>query len=424
MSIDTTAAGAPAHGTPGADWDWARRQFDLDPDYVHLALSLLAPHPRPVREAIARHRGLLDRNPALHFHRRDEQVRRVLERAGAHLGAEPDTIALTESTTAGLAVVITGLRLAPGDEILSTVHEHYAARELIRFKAAADGASHRTLRLYDDPARADADAIVDAVVRGIGAATRLLVLTWVHSGTGVKLPLARIGAAVARVNAGRPPGREVLICVDAVHALGVEDFGVTGLGCDFLVAGCHKWLFGPRGTGVVWGSARGWSAVRPIVTSFDVEVFWPWYLGRDPDAEAPAARRCSPGGFPAFEHRWALAEAFDFQLTLGKARVAERIAELTGYCRERLAGLDGVVVRTPADPALRAGIVCFDAVGRDPAEVVAALEQERIMAGQTPYRDSAVRFSPGVLNSAGDIDRAVGALAGILRTAPGRSGAH
>ncbi|MEU5845383.1 aminotransferase class V-fold PLP-dependent enzyme [Saccharopolyspora shandongensis] len=397
-------------------WPEVLAQFDLDPAYVHLGLSVLAPHPKRVREAIEQHRRGLDSNPALYFHHRDELHRRVLEKAGRYLVAEPDTIALTESTTMGLAVVYTGMVLRPGDEILSTEHEHYAARELLRFKAESSGATHRTIALYEDSRAVTEDEIVAAVARGIGDRTRLLALTWVHSGTGVKLPLARIAEVVAAVNAGRTPGTEVLTCVDGVHGMGVEDFEVAALGCDFFVTGCHKWLFGPRGTGLVWGSERGWAAVRPIITSFDVEVFWPWYLGSVPDGRAPAARLCTPGGFPAYEHRWALAEAFDFQQELGKSRVAARIHELNAHCRAALADLAGVHVRTPDSARLTSGMVCFDVPALDPAAVVDLLLAEGVIAGQTPYRSSAVRFAPGVLNDFDDIDRGAKALARIVES--------
>jgi selenocysteine lyase/cysteine desulfurase len=402
-------------------WEWAREQFVLDPTRVHLALSMLAPHPKGVRDAIDYHRRALDTNPALHFHQRDLIVRGVLDKAAAYLGADPDAIALTESTTAGLAVVYTGVRLRPGDEILTTDHEHYAASELLRFKAASSGATLRTLRLYERGPEATGEEITEAVLRGLREETRVLALTWVHSGTGVKIPLERIGRAVAAVNATRPEERQILVCVDAVHALGVEDFDVEALGCDFLAAGCHKWLFGPRGTGLLWGSQHGWAAVDPIMTSFDVEVFWPWYQGRLPEHEAPRARLCTPGGFPAYEHRWALGEAFDFHQRLGRGRVTERIRELNTYCRARLAEVGEVTLRTPADHELRAGMVCFDIAETDPAEVVAALQCDGVMAGQTPYRGSAVRFAPGVLNSADDIDTAVESLRRVVKVVAGRS---
>lgn len=395
-------------------WDQVRAEFLLDPSYAHLSMSLVASHPGPVRAAVERHRAGLDANPALYFHHRDDLVRVVLDRAGAYLGASPGDIALTDSTTAGLAVVLAGFRLRPGDEIVSTAHEHYAASEMLRFKAAASGARHRVIRLYREPRLVTEEEVVSALREGISDETRLLVLTWVHSGTGVKLPLGRLGELVAEVNRGRAEGREVLVCVDGVHGFGVEDFRVADLGCDFFVTGCHKWLFGPRGTGLVWGSRRGWDAVTPVSPSFDVEVFWPWYLGFSPDDVAPPGRRFSPGGFPAFEHRWALAEAFEFHTAIGRTAVAARTRQLNDRCQEGLATVPGVSVRTPVDPALSAGMVCFDVADVPPDVVVERLLEARVVAGQTPYRSSAVRFAPSVVNSPADVDRGVEALSALV----------
>lgn len=70
---------------------------------------------------------------------------------------------------------------------------------------------------------------------------------------GLKLPIREIADALAELNRDRHEGDRALLCVDGVHGLGVEDLSMQDLGCDFFVAGCHKWLFGPRGTGLVWG---------------------------------------------------------------------------------------------------------------------------------------------------------------------------
>src|SRR4029079_18705471 len=47
------------------DWESVRRQFELAPDYIHLALFFLASHPRPVRQAIEQYRAKIDANPLL-----------------------------------------------------------------------------------------------------------------------------------------------------------------------------------------------------------------------------------------------------------------------------------------------------------------------------------------------------------------------
>jgi selenocysteine lyase/cysteine desulfurase len=58
--------------------------------------------------------------------------------------------------------------------------------------------------------------------------------------------------------------------VDAVHGLGVEAEAATELGCDVFIAGCHKWLLGPRGTGIVWAHPRAHGAISPTIPSFTV----------------------------------------------------------------------------------------------------------------------------------------------------------
>lgn len=68
-----------------------------------------------------------------------------------------------------------------------------------------------------------------------------------HSSTGLKMPVRRIADALAEINAGRSEADRVLLVVDGVHGFGVEDETVAQMGCDFFVAGTHKWIFGPRG---------------------------------------------------------------------------------------------------------------------------------------------------------------------------------
>src|SRR5919198_495913 len=79
------------------------------------------------------------------------------------------------------------------------------------------------------------------------------------------------GIQTAEPAKGMAPAGRVLVCVDGVHGLGVEDGPIAALGADFFVAGCHKWLFGPRGTGLVWGRSQAWSAYSATIPSFTAD---------------------------------------------------------------------------------------------------------------------------------------------------------
>ena len=405
---------APAAAS-ATGWAGVRAQFELDPAKRHFAAFVLASHPRPVAEAIERHRRGLqaDADGYLEDHgqRLDRQARSAAAEYLAGDGPaadDPGQLVFTRSTTDGLGLLYGGLRLRAGQEVVTTTHDFYSTHEALRLRAERTGASVRRITLYEDPAAVTADRLVAAVRRGLGPRTRVLALTWVHSGTGVKLPLAEIGAAVAGHNRDRDPGDRVLVCVDAVHALGVEPDAVPRLGCDFLVAGCHKWLFGPRGTGLVWGRRDAWAEVTGTIPAFSGAAIGAWITGRKPGGSRAAL--FEPGGFHAYEHRWALAEAFRFHLGLGRRQVADRTHALATRLKDGLAAIPAVRLVTPRDPELSAGIVCLEAGGRDPGEVAAALRRQGILTSVTPYAEPYLRLGPSIVTSTDDVDAAVAAV--------------
>ena len=251
--------------------------FALDPSLVNLTTFLLATHPRVVREAIDRHRRELDRNAAVYLRQSEAALEEEARAAAAaYLGTSPDQIALTDSTTMGLGLVYARLRLDPGDEVVTTEHDFYATHESLRLREQLDGVTVRRIRLYDEPETASVDAIVSAVARALEPKTRCLAITWVHSSSGVKLPLRELAVAVADANEGRAESERILLCVDGVHGFGVEDASPVDLGVDIFASGCHKWLFGPRGTGIVWATPAAWQRLAPTIPTFDGRAYGAW----------------------------------------------------------------------------------------------------------------------------------------------------
>lgn len=372
---------------------------------------LLASHPRSVREAIETHRKGLDDNP-VHYLHEHEQMDGVLGAAAQYMGVDPAEIALTDSTTMALALLYHGLPLRSGDEVITSLHDHFATHESLRLSTERVGATVRRIALYEKGALADAKTMVSAVIKALTPRTRVVALTWVHSCTGVKTPIAAIAAALATANAARPAAERVLFCVDGVHGFGIEEASIKELGCDFFAAGCHKWLFGPRGTGLLWGKAEHWASLRPVIPQFGREAYGAWMTGKAPPPTNAAMM--TPGGFHSFEHRWALKEAFAFHSSLGKAKVAARIHGLNTACKTALAGMKHITLHTPASADLSSGIICFEVASLSPEAVVKKLHEQRIIATQTPYLPTYARLAPGLLNNEEDVERvtrAIGALA-------------
>jgi selenocysteine lyase/cysteine desulfurase len=406
---DGAASGTAAAFDPG-DWGSVRGQFPLAADIRHFAAFVLAAHPRPVADAIERHRRGLDEDTHGYLEENEGENELAARAAAAeYLGADADEIAFTDSTTMGLGLVYGGLRLRPGQEVVTTEHDFYSTHEALRLAADRAGATVRRVRLYDRPAQASVDEIVGRLAAAVTPATRAVAVTWVHSSTGVKLPIAQIGAALAELNAGRDAAERVLLCVDGVHGLGAEDETVETLGCDFLMSGTHKWLFGPRGTGIVWGRRDAWDAIGPTIPPFAGEHFGAWAAGVAPLGTDPGASN-TPGGYHSFEHRWAVAEAFRFHLDIGKAAIAQRTREQATQLKAGLADLAGAEVVTPADPGLSAGIVCVSVGAIAPAGVVGSLLDRQIAATVTPYRESYLRFGPSIVTSPDEVEAVIDAM--------------
>lgn len=423
---DASKATTPAVARDHSDWAAVRAEFDLSPEWLHFSQFYIVSHPRPVRAAIERYRRMLDANPfttvdrGMGFEaflggaRKETRPEHVQRAAADYIEGRPEEVALTDSTTQGLALIYNGLTLKTDEEILTTTHDHYVHHEAMRLAAERSGASIRRVALYDAPAAASADEMAERLKRAIGPRTRVVGLTWVHSCSGVKLPVSRLTQVVADANRSRGEHERILVVLDAVHGFGNQEEPLAQLGCDFAAAGTHKWIFAPRGTGIIWAPAKNWGLLRPTIpTMYSPEPFTAWEEQQPPKPPTQAAW-VSPGGFKAFEHQWAMAEAFEFHRHIGRKRVAERITALNMQCKEGLAGIRKLKVLTPRDPMLSAGIICFQVEGQTTEETVQQLLERKVIGSSSPYKVSYPRLAPSLVNDEQQVEAALSAVRAIV----------
>jgi isopenicillin-N epimerase len=395
------------------DWRAVRELFPLAADWTHLASFLLVSHPKPVADAIERFRGKLDADPVwledAAFSDSEGRPFVAVKRALAdYVGGSPQEICLTSNTTGALAMVYHGLRIRPDQEILTTEHDHYSHHESIRYAAARAGCGVRYVALYDRAPEASAADIVARLARAIGPKTRAVGVTWVHSSTGVKIPVTGIADAVTRANRGRASADRCLLIVDGVHGFANQDVDVARLGCDFFASGAHKWLFAPRGTGFLWGRSDVWPELRPTIPTFDPDGLQTWDAWMDRKALPPTeASFISPGGFVAYEHLLAIPAAVDLHRQIRRDQIAARIRDLNMAFREGAAKMAGVTLHTPRDPELSGGLSCFEVAGLKADEVAHRLTARKIRTSSSPYKISYARVAAGVMNFPEDIETAL-----------------
>ncbi|ANZ38661.1 hypothetical protein BBK82_23955 [Lentzea guizhouensis] len=379
------------------DWGAVRREFRLDPELVNLGQFYLASNPREVRDAVESFKRKLDANS---HDLMTGEAQKVAEALGQYTGGNADDIAFVPNTTVGLSIVYGGLKLRADQELLLSDQDHPWHRQAAELAARRAGARTRVGTLFESPARATEDEIATRLRNAITPQTRAVGITWVQSSTGLRMPVRACARVVAEANRGRTQEDRCLLVVDGVHGLAAVDDDPAKTGADVFVAGTHKWLFGPRGTGMVWVNPQVGDQIVPLLPS----------LGGRGDTALPG-----PGGFHAFEHFYAVKAAVEFHQRLGRSRVASRITELATRFKDGLAGLPGVAVHTPRDPGLSAGLVCFDVAGQTGEGLVALLAQKRIQITTAPYRIPYARVGTAIVNTPQEIDRTLAEIRSLTR---------
>ena len=343
------------------------------------------PVPRPSDAAMRAHldtsfeRGRIGQAGFERWFREMDEMRTAFARS---LGAHEDTVALMHCTTDGCSTVLFGLSFQPGDEIVTTTHEHPGLTAPLEELARSRGVVVRAV-----------EPRLEAIASAVGPRTRLVAVSHVLWTNGDVLPIAAIARAAHDANA--------LLLVDGAQSVGAIPVEVEALGADFYTVSGQKWLCGPSGTGALW--------VRPSALSH-LGTPWPWYLSksRGPDGvrDWTTARRLDATTLSMTSMAGAAAA-----LTWHREQV-ERGAlgwarESARAVREGLARLSRVKVVPVAQPST---LISFTVEGEKPAAVSARLEAAGVLVRPIPGFEL-VRVSVGFWNDEGDVQRLLGALA-------------
>ena len=246
---------------PDSDTDWAalRREWSLPDDVAYLNHGSFGPSPRVVQLERERWSARLESQPMDFFYRQLEPALAITQRRlGDLVGAAADCLALVDNATAAMNVVAASVRLAAGDEVLTTDHEYGAVLRLWRRKCELCGAK-LVVQPLPCPMQS-VEQVVDALFAGASPRTRLLVVSHVTSPTAVVLPVASICQRARKAG--------ILTCVDGPHAVAMVPLDIAAVGCDYYTASCHKWLCAPFGSGFLYAAAERQAAIEPALVSW------------------------------------------------------------------------------------------------------------------------------------------------------------
>ena len=211
--------------------------------YVHLQTGGVGAMPRPVFNATVEAMTAVESDPVGETYGPGiGRLDKVRAKSAELIGCERDDIILTNSATAGMFLLAQGLSFGAGNRIVTTDHEHPAGRFGWEWVARRYGVEIDTVSI--SPAESDPQAIIEQFAAAVRPETRVISFSQILFTTGVKLPAAEL-CALARE-------RGCLAIVDGAQSAGAMPVAVKAMGCHAYSASGHKWLMGPKGTGLLY----------------------------------------------------------------------------------------------------------------------------------------------------------------------------
>lgn len=367
------------------------KEFPVDQELIYLNHAAIAPLPARTGQAIQDFAHECVQEGSRHYARWQAQEAHLREQLRALLAAPSvDDIALTKNTSEGLSMIAYGLHWTEGDEVIIT-NQEFPSNRIIWESLRNQGVVVTEAKVTDTVS--PDDAIIDA----FNDNTRLLSISSVQYGTGLRLNLKDLGAACKDA--------DILFCVDAIQGLGVFPHSVHEMNIDFLVADAHKWLLGPEGIGVFYCSEKwrqrlklyeyGWHMVEHM-GDFDRRDWRP----------ASSARRFECGS-PNTLGVFAFSASLSLLQEIGIETIEQRVLERTHYLRQWIDQHPKLECLSPSGPGQLAGITTFRHPDIDSEALFKALQEHNVMCA---HRGGGIRFSPHCYNRLDTLNSAIEAV--------------
>jgi len=374
-------------------WAQVRAQFTFFEGAVPMNAANLCPAFRAVTDAVNNLTEDIDLdcsfNNRAKFGELLEQARAMV---AAQLGVSSDEIALVRNTSEANNIVNNGLQLEAGDEVLLWDQNHPTNNVAWDVRAARFGT--RIRKVATPPLPSDPQQLIDAFVREMTPATRVLAITHVSNVSGVRLPIAELVSAAH--------ARGIYVHVDGAQTWGAMALDLKQLGMDSFSASAHKWYMGPKEVGLLY------------VREDNIQRIWPSVVapgwGSDAIADPIGARKFESLGQRDDAALAGLALTAQLHDQIGPRRIQARISQLSSALKQGVqdAGLDLV---TPSSQELSHGVCITRVPSGNRGSIANRLYTEYGIAGAAT---GGLRLCPTIYNTDAHVERAVAALREML----------
>ena len=391
----TLRAAAPASGGSDEDyWKLVKRQFPLEPGLLYFNAANVCPASRAVLDRHSEFLRDFESNPSFQNRLKYEGLRTGLRaKVAAMLRAKPEEITITRNTSEGSNLIVHGLNLKLGDEVILFDHNHPSNLDSWKVRASREGFTIRIVPV-SIPAKSKQE-LIDSVSAAINSKTKAIGLTHLTSTTGILFPAREISAIAKQ--------KGIWVHLDGAQTLGSLDVDLSAIGCDSFSASAHKWLMGPLEAGVLFVRSARAAEVWPSIVS----VGW--------NNQLPSSERLEAFGQRDDPRLVALDAAMDFIQLIGIASIEARVRTLTTELKDGLSKIPRVRVKTNIEPELSGGVIKIAIGDGSPKPYYDALwHKYRLSTAMTPSGDSSgIRISAHIYNTREEVGRLIDAVRSV-----------
>jgi selenocysteine lyase/cysteine desulfurase len=375
-------------------WSVIQNSFTVTRGIINLNNGGVSPSPRIVTEALVRYQWQQEDATAYTMWQLLEPQSETIRTGLAEMfGCDAEEIAITRNASESLEILLMGMDFKPGDEILTTTQDYPRMLTTLRQRERREGLVLKMVKIPIPPK--DLNEITAAFESGITNRTRLMLISHQVNITGQITPVKAV------CDMARAKGIETI--VDGAHSFAQFDFQQKDLGCDYFGTSLHKWLYAPKGTGLLY------------VKRDKIEKLWPLMAAET--KQANDIRKFEEIGTHSAAPRLAIGESLLFHNSIGGKRKEARLRYLSRYWMNRLKDVPKVRFNTSFDPKQFCAIANIEIVGTDPYAIGSHLfNKHHVFTTPIMHEEfKGIRITPNVYTTLGELDRFCDLLETVAR---------
>lgn len=385
----------PAQAAMDEDfWFTIQNAFSVTRGIINLNNGGVSPSPRIVTEALVRYIWQQEDATAYTMWQILEPQSETIRTGLAEVfGCDREEIAITRNASESLEILLMGMNFKSGDEILTTTQDYGRMITTLRQREKREGLVLKLVKIPIPPK--DLNEITAAFERAITDRTRLILMAHQVNITGQITPVKAV-CEMARA-------RGIETIVDGAHSFAQFDFKQKDLSCDYFGTSLHKWLYAPKGTGLLY------------IKRDKIEKIWPLMAAES--KQAGDIRKFEEIGTHSAAPKLAIGEALLFHNGIGGKRKEARLRYLSRYWMNRLKDVPKVRFNTSFDPAQSCAIANIQIEGLNPSAVGSYLfDKHRIFTTPIIHEEfQGVRITPNIYTTLGELDRFCEVMESIAR---------